>query len=142
MSKIAPLAARIVLGLMFVMTGSNGFLHFMPMPPLTGAAAEVMHGFEVSGYLLPLLFLTQLVGGLCVVSGRLTAFGLLLLAPVLVNIIGYHLFVDLKGTGMPAVLFAAEVFLAWSYRRAFAPIFAKPEQTGTAKTGSLTSAAT
>ncbi len=49
--KILTIIARILLGLIFVFFGSNGFLHFLPMPPLPqGVTGEYLHAFFASGY--------------------------------------------------------------------------------------------
>ena len=122
MSKL-PLIARVLLGLPFVVFGLNGFLHFIPQPPMTGTAAELMGAMHASGYMLPLLFLTQLVGGLLVLSGRLTPLGLVLLAPILVQIIAFHAVLAPAGIGMGIFLTLIEIYLAWAYRDCFRPMF-------------------
>ena len=49
--KILTIIARILLGLVFVLFGSNAFLHFLPMPPLPqGVTGEYLHAFFASGY--------------------------------------------------------------------------------------------
>ncbi len=49
--KIAVIIARVLLGLLFVVFGSNGFLHFIPMPPLSGPSGEFIGSMSVTGYL-------------------------------------------------------------------------------------------
>ncbi len=124
MAKYLPLVARVLLGAMFVFTGSNGFFHYVTMPPPGGDAGTLFAGFAASGYMLPLIFGTQLAGGLLVLSGRLTPVGLLLLAPVLVNIDLFHLVLVPKGLGTGLFLTAVELYLAFAYRAAFRPMFA------------------
>lgn len=80
--------------------------------------ATVMGGFGAARYLFPLIFATQAVGGLTLLSGRFVPLGLALLAPVIVNIFLFHLAL----TPVAPIAFfvlAAEIFLAWSYRDAF-----------------------
>jgi AraC-like DNA-binding protein len=38
--KIASVIARFLLGLIFLVFGLNGFIHFIPMPPPTGVAGD------------------------------------------------------------------------------------------------------
>jgi hypothetical protein len=75
-----------------------------------------------SGYMLPLLFATQVVGGALVLLG-MVPLGLLLLAPVIVNIIAFHTVLDPAGLPLAIVVAALALILAWSYREAFAPLF-------------------
>ena len=73
--KTATLIARILLGLMFVVFGLNGFLHFIPMPPPPkGPAGEFAGALFSTGYLNVVMAL-QLVGGLLVLSGRFLPLG-------------------------------------------------------------------
>lgn len=123
-----PTAVRVLLGLLFTITGLNGFLHFLPMPPPAGDVATVMGGFAAAKYLFPLIFTTQLTGGALLLAGRFVPLALALLAPVIVNIFLFHLALTPPA---PIAFFVllAEVFLAWSYRDAFRPMLnmnAKP----------------
>jgi hypothetical protein len=72
--------------------------------------------------MIPLLAVTEIVAGLMLLSGRFVPLGLTLLAPVIVNILGFHLFLARSGIGFPVVLLALELYLAWAYRDAFAPM--------------------
>jgi putative oxidoreductase len=68
--------------------------------------------------------LFQLVGGLLVLSGRAALRGLALLAPILVNILLFHVFLDHGHGHAPGVVFSVLVrFLVYSYRSYFAPMF-------------------
>jgi uncharacterized membrane protein YphA (DoxX/SURF4 family) len=125
MSKVAsklPTVARILLGLVFFVFGLNGFLHFLPNPPLTPAAGSLLGAFVASGYLLALVKGTEVVVGALLLAGRFVPLALTVLAPVLVNIVAFHLFLAPSGLGLPIVLVAIEIYLAWAYRRSFAPL--------------------
>jgi uncharacterized membrane protein YphA (DoxX/SURF4 family) len=115
-------AARIVLGLVFFVFGLNGFLHFLPQPPMSGPPAEFFGALFATGYMLPLIKGTEVVAGVLLLAGRYVPLALTLLAPVIVNILGFHLFLAPSGIGLPLVVLALEVVLAWSYRSAFRPL--------------------
>ena len=121
--KTATLIARIVLGLIFVVFGLNGFLHFITQPEMPQAAITFFGGLAAAGYMLPLLFGTQIVGGVLLLIG-MVPLALLILAPVIVNILGFHLFVSPNGLGFALVVAALELFLAWTHRDAFRPLVA------------------
>ena len=118
-----PLVARVVLGLIFVVFGLNGFLHFLPQPPMTAAAGAFLGALTATGYLLPLLKATEVVAGALLLSGRFVPLALTLLAPVIVNIAAFHLFLA-PGNPVVGVVLAAELYLAWTHRAAFAPLLA------------------
>jgi uncharacterized membrane protein YphA (DoxX/SURF4 family) len=118
----AQLISRVILGLGFTVFGLNGFLGFLPQPPHPGAAGEFLGGLAATGYMFPLIKGTELVAGLLLLSNRFVPLALTLLAPVLVNIVAFHAFLDPKGLGLVAVLLAAELFVAWSQRDAFRPM--------------------
>jgi hypothetical protein len=61
--KTAVVIARTLLGIIFVVFGLNGFLQFLPQPEMPQAAIAFFGGLAASGFMLPTLFATQLVGG-------------------------------------------------------------------------------
>jgi putative oxidoreductase len=122
MRKHIPAAARLFLGLVFTLFGLNFFLHFLPMPPPPPRAAAFVGGLFGSGYFLPLLGATQLVAGLLLLAGRFVPLALAILAPVVINIVSFHLFLAPSGLGLALAVLLAELYLAWTYRAAFAPM--------------------
>jgi len=127
-----PTAARIVLGLVFFVFGLNGFLHFLPMPPMSGPPAEFMGALAATGYMFPLIKGVEVVGGLLLLLGRYVPLALTLLAPVIVNIVAFHIVLAPGSVGMLVLLLTTELYLAWAYRDAFLPMLrasAKPRTT-------------
>lgn len=123
--KIATIIARTLLGLIFLVFGSNAFLHFIPMPPPpVGPAGDFMKAIFVSNYFY-VVAVTQVLGGLLVLSGRFTALGLLFLGPVIVNILCFHIFLNHEGWQLASVVAALALFLLWQNRGAFAGILRK-----------------
>ncbi len=128
-----PTAARVLLGLIFVVMGLNGFFGFLSMPPMPLGAAEFMAALEATGYMMPLIKITEVVGGLMLLSGRYVPLGLVLLAPGIVNIALFHAVLAPTGLVMALVLVALEVYLAYSYRDVFRPILSASQKTTDAK---------
>ena len=121
--KVATIIVRVLLGLIFVVFGSNIFLHFIPMPPpQPGLLGDFTKALFLSHY-LHVVALFQIVGGLLLLIGRFVPLGLVLLAPVIVNIDLVHILMDPSGLPMAIVISILEVFLIWRYRDAFAAIF-------------------
>ncbi len=118
--KAATIIARILLGLVFVVFGSNAFLHFIPMPPPpAGLAGDFMKSLFMSQYFY-VVAVTQILGGLLVLSGRFTALGLLFLGPVIVNILSFHIFLNREGWPLAIVVAVLALFLLWQKRSSFA----------------------
>ena len=121
-----PLIVRLIYGLGFTVFGLNGFLNFIPRPdaPMPEKAVALFTGFMASGYMMQLIAGTQLVSGILLLVNRFVPLALAFLAPVIVNIVAFHLFAAPEGTVIALVFAAMEVFLAWSYRSAFRPMLA------------------
>ncbi len=120
-SKLAT-AARYVQGAGFLLFGLNGFLHFLPQPPAPAAAASFAGALFATGYMFPLIKVTEIVSALLLLSNRYVPLALALIAPVLVNIVAFHAFLAPAGLAIPLLFLATELVLAWSYRGAFAPM--------------------
>ena len=74
------------------------------------------------GYLMPLAHAIELVGGVLLLTNLFVPLALTLLAPVIVNILAFHLLFAPSGLALPVVVLAAELVVAWRYRAAFAPM--------------------
>ena len=121
--NVAIVTARILLGSIVVVFGLNGFLHFLPQPPVPEAAGAFFGALAATGYMLPLVFGWQVVGGGLVLAG-MVPLGVAILAPVIVNIVFFHLFLAPAGMGPAVVVTVLALFLAWAYRDAYAALFA------------------
>jgi putative oxidoreductase len=120
--KILTIIARVLLGLIFVFFGSNGLLHFLPMPPLPqGVTGEFLHSFFASGYVY-VISAFQLIAGLLLLIGKFVPLGLMILGAIIVNIWTFHLLMAPEGLPPAAVVTVLELFLVWSYRDRFAGI--------------------
>ncbi|HEY2665056.1 MAG TPA: hypothetical protein VGI47_11995 [Candidatus Binataceae bacterium] len=121
--KITTLVARILLGLVFTVFGLNGFLHFIPNGPMPQPAIDFFGALLATGYMIRIIFLAQLIGGVLLLTGVAVPLGLVLLAPIILNIFFFHLFLAPGGLPVAFAVIALEVFLAWRYQNSFAPLF-------------------
>ena len=122
--KIVTTIARYLLGLMFLVFGSNMFLNFIPMGPMpTGLAGQftvalfAAHYFYVVGAIM-------VISGILLVVNRYVGLGLTLLGPVLFNILTFHLLMNPSGIGMGAFATLLWLLVAWEHRIVFAKLFA------------------
>jgi len=120
--KVATIIARLLLGLIFLVFGSNAFLHFIPMPPPPpGLAGEYLHAFVASDYIYAIGGL-QVIGGLLLLIGRFVSLGLTILGAMIVNIWLFHILMAPQGFGPAIIVTILELFLVWRYRDAFAGV--------------------
>jgi putative oxidoreductase len=120
--KIATVIARVLLGLVFVIFGSNAFLQFLPMPPPPeGLAGDYTKVFLASGY-AHFIGGLQVIAGLFLLIGRFVPLGLTILGGIIVNIWAFHLLMLPEGLPPAIVITILELFLVWRYRDRFAGI--------------------
>jgi len=114
--------ARYLAGAVFVVFGLNGFLNFIPMPPPAGIAGQFMGALYASHYLW-VIFAFQLVAGVLLLANRYVPLALAMLAPVIVNILSFH--VLMAPSGLPLALFVAVLWavIFVDVRPAFAALF-------------------
>ncbi len=120
--KIAVIVARILLGLMFLIFGLNGFLNFLHMPMPPGPAGQYMGVLFVSHY-LSVVFLLEVVGGALLLSGHFIPLALVLLGPVIFNILLFHTFLFPAGFPPALVVTILWFIVFYGVRQAFAGIF-------------------
>src|SRR5689334_20804863 len=102
LTRYVPIAAGVVLGLVFLVFGLNGFLHFIPQPPPPPGALPFIGGLASAGYFFPLLKGTEVIAGLALLSNRFVPLALTVLAPIIVNIVLVH--VALLPGGLPLAI--------------------------------------
>ena len=122
-TSAATVIFRTLFGLAFLVFGMNKFLHFIPNPQEPPAAMDFFGALFRTGYFLPLLAATEIVSGALLLSGIFAPFALVLIAPVIVNIFMFHVFLAPSGLPMAVIFVALELALAWQYRWAYAPMF-------------------
>src|SRR5258708_4198894 len=114
--------ARYLAGVVFLVFGLNGFLNFIPMPPPAGIAGQFMGALYASHYLW-VIFAFQLVAGVLLLANRYVPLALAMLAPVIVNILSFHVLT--APSGLPLALFVAVLWavIFVDVRPAFAALF-------------------
>jgi putative oxidoreductase len=120
--RTASAIARYLAGVIFLVFGLNGFLHFIPLPPPEGVAGQFMGALYVSHYLW-VIFAFQVIAGVLLLVNRYVALAVAVLAPVLVNILTFHAL--MAPSGLPLALF---VTVLWALifidvRPAFSGLF-------------------
>lgn len=123
MKKKILLVASILFGLMFINAGLNIFFHYMPMPKempermikLTTALMEI-------GWLMPLVGVVQIVGGLLFITNRYRALGAIVIFPVMIGILLTHIIDDHSGLPIAIVFFAINIWVLIENRDKYLPM--------------------
>ena len=113
------MGVRIVLGLILVVFGLNKFLQFMPFPPMPVPAGAFMGALMASGYLMTIVAIVEIAVGAMLLTNKYVALALLLLAPISVNIITFHIFLDIAGIGGAALVTILNVFLLFANKEKY-----------------------
>ena len=101
----------LLFGLFFINAGLDKLLHYMPAPKdMTEKMMKAMNTFMEIGWLMPLVGIAEIVGGLLIIFSGTRALGALIIFPVMVGIFLTNIVQD--KSGLPIVLIFA-VILAW-----------------------------
>ena len=120
--RIVTAIVRVLLGLMFLVSGLNGFLNFIPAPKdLPPDLVTVSTGLMKGGY-MTVVSATEILVALLFLINLFVPLALALLAPIVVGIITFHIAIA-PATIVPGiVVLVMELYLAWAYRGAFRPM--------------------
>jgi len=120
--KIAVIIVRTLMGLLFLFASIAVLFNFIQQPEQTGNVKVFMDGITATGYLMTLIKVTELVCGFAFVTGRFVPLASIVIAPVIVNIFLFHLFVDRSGLPVAIFLVFANSFVAYSNWEKYRPV--------------------
>ncbi|WP_421943161.1 DoxX family membrane protein [Pedobacter sp.] len=124
--KIAVIIIRVLLGAMYLFASVSYFLKLMPeAPQMSADQTTFMAGVMVTGYLMPLIKVTELVGGILLIFSRTAPLAAIIVFPVTLNIFLYHAYLGPKELPMAAVMLLFNLFLFFAYRQKYLPIVSK-----------------
>ena len=123
MNSKVTMVLRIILGLILIIFGANKFAGFMPAPELPEAAGNFMGTLAKTGYMFPLIGAVEVIVGLLLILKKWVPFALILLAPVAVNMVLFHLKLAPGGIGAAAVVTILNIILIYANWDKFKPLF-------------------
>ncbi|NMH26029.1 DoxX protein [Flavobacterium solisilvae] len=123
MNSMFTKIARIVLGLLLLIFGANKFLHFIPMDAPTGSAGEFMNSLGATGYIFPVVGILEVMIGAMLLLKKWVAFALILLAPISINILLFHMFLDIPGISIALLIVIINSILIYKHWQQYKPLF-------------------
>jgi len=120
--KMVSQIARYILALILIVFGLNKFLQFLPPPEMGEAAGAYMGGLAGSGYFFPLLALTEIVTGLLLAINKYVGLALVILAPVSLNIMLFHVSMEPASGMIGYVVFILNFFLIYTNKDKFSSL--------------------
>jgi uncharacterized membrane protein YphA (DoxX/SURF4 family) len=122
--KIATVIVRLLMGFIFLFASIVVLFNLMPHPEMKGNAKLFMDGIMATGYFMPLLKITELVCGLAFVAGRFVPLATVVIFPIVLNILFYHVFVAPEGLPVAMPLVLGNLFLAYDCRKNYRTLLA------------------
>ena len=114
---------RMLLGVSLLIFGMNKFIAFVPIFDMAPAAANFMESLNSTGYVLYVVAsLELLIGGLLLFK-KWVPFALILLAPIVVNILLFHLFLDVSGMLVAVLMLVITGVLIYKYWKSYSSLF-------------------
>lgn len=120
--KHLPTIARILLGLLFVFGGVTGLFQLVEQPEVGEEAAAFMGAIMDTGYLWPVIKVTEIVCGVLLILGMFVPLALVVLAPVVLNILLFHVFLEPSGLVFGLVLLVLGLYTAHQHRESFSGV--------------------
>lgn len=123
MKKKIVLVISILFGLMFVNAGLNKFFNYMPMPKdMPEKMMKAMGAFMEIGWLIPLIAVAEIVGGILFMTNKFRALGAIIILPVMVGIMLTHLLIEPSGLPIAVPLFAINIWVIIENWRKYLPM--------------------
>ena len=120
--KHLPMLARVVLGLIFAVFGVIGLFDLGPQPEMSEEAGAFMGAIMDTGYLWPVIKVSEIVCGVLLILGMFVPLALVVLAPIALNILLFHVFLAPEGSVIGIVILVLGLYIAHQHRESFSAV--------------------
>lgn len=123
MKKKILLIVSILFGLIFLNSGLNKFFQYMPMPEnMPENMTKLMSAFMEIGWLLPLVAVAEIVGGILFMTNKYRALGAIIIFPIIIGILLTHIVNVPSGLPLAIVLLAINLWVIFENREKYLPM--------------------
>jgi putative oxidoreductase len=113
----------ILLGLLFINSGLNKLFNYMPIPKdLPENMMKAMAAFMEIGWLLPLVAVVEIIGGILFITNKYRALGAIMIFPIMIGILLTHITVAPSGLPMAIVLLLINIWIIFENREKYFPL--------------------
>jgi len=114
---------RILLGIILIVFGANKIYTFIPLPQPPAEAAEFMQSLSDTGYVLTVVAVLEIIIGIMLIFKLWVPFAILVLVPISLNILLFHLFLDVPSIATALVVVALNGILLYKHKQKYKPLF-------------------
>ena len=123
MKKKILFVVSLLFGLIFINAGLNKFFNYMPVPKdLPEKMMKLMKAIQEFGWLLPLIAVAEILGGILFITNKFRALGAIILFPVLAGILLTNIFNAPSGLPFVIVLWGIELWVIFENREKYLPM--------------------
>ena len=123
MKKKILFVVSLLFGLMYINSGLNKFFNYMPMPKdMPENMMKLFGAFMTIGWLMPLVAVAEIVGGVLFITNRYRALGAIIIFPVNIGILLTHMISAPSGLPMTIVLMAINIWVIIENRAKYMPM--------------------
>ncbi|SEL75130.1 DoxX family protein [Parapedobacter koreensis] len=123
MKRTVLTVLSVLFGLLLINGGLNKFFNYMPVPEdIPEATAKDFGALMEIVWLMPLIGLAELVGGVLIIFPKTRALGALVIFPVMVGVLLTHIFVDTSGLITAIVIWVILLWIIYENREKYLPI--------------------
>ena len=123
--KIVKFILSVLFGLLFINAGLDKFLHYMPMPEPTPQDLEIFQAIEKLQWIMPLVGLVEIIGGLLFIFPKTRAIGAIVILPVMVGIVLHNYTFMPSGLAIAIPLLLINIWMIVDHRTRFMQLLAK-----------------
>ncbi len=117
------LGVSILFGLMFINAGLNKFLNYIPVPKdMPENMVKLMTAFTEIGWLIPLVAIVEIIGGILFITNKYRALGAIIILPVMIGILLIHIMNEPSGLPIASILFAINIWVIVENRGKYLPM--------------------
>lgn len=121
--KIAVIIVRLLIGLLFLFASISYFFNLIPTPEMQGDVKIFNEGLAAAVYLMPLIKTIELLCAISFLTGRYVALATVIIFPIVVNILLFHIYLAIEGLFVASFLLLANFFLAYAYKKHYVALF-------------------
>ena len=123
MKKKILFVVSLLFGLMFINAGLNKFFNYMPMPKeMPENMMKIMSAFMEIGWLMPLIAIAEILGGILFITNKYRALGAIIIFPVMIGILLTNIINAPTGLPLAIVLLAINLWVIIENRAKYLPM--------------------